>query len=273
MALLLAAPPALEAVSPSKSALAIQVRGVSHVYRGPKGEHLQALNDVDLDIRVGEFVSIVGPSGCGKTTLLGIMADLLAPTAGDVSVLGRSPRQAREAREYSFVFQRPVLFEWRSVLANVTLPLELAGVPRAEREERAVGALRMMGLERFARYKPWQLSAGMQQRVGLARAVVTHPSILFLDEPFAALDDILREELNLELAELSQRVGATVVMVTHSVSEAVWFSDRIFVMAPGHIVDTVPVHLGRPRAPSIRETDDFFHAVVAVQRLLRSRQR
>jgi NitT/TauT family transport system ATP-binding protein len=273
MSLLLEAPGNVEAVFAPPQAVALEARGLSHVYRGPRGETLTALSGLSFELRASEFVSIVGPSGCGKTTLLRILADLLEPTSGEVRVLGKSPRVARQTRQYSFVFQRPVLFEWRSVLSNVMLPLEVSGVKRKrEREEQAIGALRMVGLERFARYMPWQLSAGMQQRVGLARALVTRPSVLFLDEPFAALDELLREELNAELATLCQEVGATALLVTHSVSEAVWLSDRILLMhgGPGRIVDTVEVPFATPRGAALRESDAFFRTVVDVQRRLRS---
>jgi NitT/TauT family transport system ATP-binding protein len=253
-------------------AVALCARGLGHVYRGPHGEQLTALENLWFDVREGEFVSIVGPSGCGKTTLLRILADLIEPTSGETRVLGMSPSEARRKHAYSFVFQKPVLFDWRSVLDNVLLPLELAHLKRDERIERGLSALRMMGLERFASYRPWQLSSGLQQRVGLARALVTQPAVLFLDEPFGALDDMLREDLNAELADLCQRVGATALLVTHSVAEAVWLSDRVFVMhsGPGRIVDTVDVRLPRARTAALRESDAFFHTVVDVQHRLRA---
>jgi NitT/TauT family transport system ATP-binding protein len=248
------------------------VRGLTHVYRAPDGKGLVALADLSFTVRTGEFVGVVGPSGCGKSTLLRILADVIQPTAGVARVHGKSPRSARAAREFSFVFQRPVLFEWRSVLDNVGLPLEIERVPSAERVERSLAALRLMGLEGFARYAPWQLSAGMQQRVGLARALVTRPSVLFLDEPFASLDEIAREDLNAELALVCERLGATALLVTHSVPEAVWLCDRVIVMAtsPGRIVDIVTVPLPRPRERTARESDAFFRTVVRVQRLLRN---
>jgi NitT/TauT family transport system ATP-binding protein len=216
-------------------------------------------------------VGVVGPSGCGKSTLLRILADVIQPTSGVVRVRGKSPGSARAAREFSFVFQRPVLFDWRSVLDNVGLPLEIERVPAAERLERSLAALRLIGLESFGHYAPWQLSAGMQQRVGLARALVTRPSILYLDEPFASLDEIAREDLNAEVASVCERLSATALLVTHSVAEAVWLCDRVIVMAtsPGRIVDIVAVPLPRPRERSARESDAFFHTVVQVQRILR----
>jgi NitT/TauT family transport system ATP-binding protein len=247
------------------------VRDLTHVYRAPGGGGLVALAGLSFTVRSGEFVGVVGPSGCGKSTLLRILADVLQPTSGFVGVHGKSPRSARAAREFSFVFQRPVLFEWRSVLDNVGLPLEIERIPSAERVERSLAALRLMGLESFARYAPWQLSAGMQQRVGLARALVTRPSVLFLDEPFASLDEIAREDLNAELALVCEKLGGTALLVTHSVAEAVWLCDRIIVMAtaPGRIVDIVSVPLARPRERTARESDAYFHTVVKVQRILR----
>jgi NitT/TauT family transport system ATP-binding protein len=250
---------------------ALEVSGLTHVYRAPQGGQLVALADLSFSVRTGEFVGVVGPSGCGKSTLLRILADVIQPTSGLARVHSKSPAIARAAREFSFVFQRPVLFEWRSVLENVKLPLEIERVAAAEREERSLAALRLMGMERFARYAPWQLSAGMQQRVGLARALVTRPSVLFLDEPFASLDEIAREDLNAELASVCERLGTTALLVTHSVPEAVWLCDRVIVMAtsPGRIVDVVNVPLPRPRERTVRESNAFFHTVVQVQRILR----
>ena len=251
---------------------ALEVSRLTHVYRAPGGGQLVALADLSFTVRRGEFVGVVGPSGCGKSTLLRILADVIRPTSGVARVHGKPPGNARAAREFSFVFQRPVLFEWRSVLDNVGLPLEIERVPAAERDERSLAALRLMGLERFAGYAPWQLSAGMQQRVGLARALVTRPSVLFLDEPFASLDEIAREELNAELASVSERLNATALLVTHSVPEAVWLCDRVIVMAtsPGRIVDIIDVPLPRPREQAVRESDAFFHTVVQIQRRLRA---
>jgi NitT/TauT family transport system ATP-binding protein len=247
------------------------VRELTHVYRAPAGGQLLALQRLSFAVQRGEFVGVVGPSGCGKSTLLRILADVIQPTSGVARVHGKSPRNARAAREFSFVFQRPVLFEWRSILDNVGLPLEIEHVPTAERLERSLAALRLVGLEEFARYAPWQLSAGMQQRVGLARALVTRPSVLFLDEPFASLDEIAREDLNAELARACERLGASALLVTHSVPEAVWLCDRIVVMAttPGRIIEIVKVPLARPRVSAVRESEVFFHTVVQVQRILR----
>ncbi len=233
--------PSLEDEEPAPIAdAALEVRGLTQVYRGPHGESLTALSDVDFAIQRGEFVSIVGPSGCGKTTLLRVLADLQAPTSGEARVLGESPRQSRLERKYSFVFQRPVLFEWRSVLDNVTLPLEVSHASKSERRERALGALRLCGLERFASYAPWQLSAGMQQRVGLARALVTQPAVLLMDEPFGALDAQTRQSMHELLQQIWMRDRKTVVFVTHNVREALVLGDRVVVMAgrPGRAVIT-----------------------------------
>jgi NitT/TauT family transport system ATP-binding protein len=261
-----------DAVLADEAAAALEVRGLAHTYRARNDEAFAALGGIDFSVEPGEFVSIVGPSGCGKTTLLSVLADTLQPTRGEARVNGKPPRQARLDRDYSFVFQRPVLFEWRSVLDNVALPLELRGVDRGKRADQAHVALAQVGVERFEGYAPWQLSAGLQQRVALARALVTRPKVLLLDEPFASLDEITREELNVQLALVCERLGTTALLVTHSVTEAVWLSDRVIVMtsAPGRIVDCVQVPLPRPRTADVRETPVFFETVIEVQRLLRA---
>ena len=169
----------------------IAVRGVSKVFSVGKGEAV-ALQDADLEVKQGDFVSLIGPSGCGKTTLMRLIADLTEPTSGTIDVAGKTPRRAREDREYGYVFQAPVLYEWRTVLANVTLPLEIMGFERTRRRERARELLRMVGLERFERSYPWQLSGGMQQRVSIARALAFDPKLLLMDEPFGDLDEITR---------------------------------------------------------------------------------
>ncbi len=248
----------------------IEVQDVSKVFQVGKTV-ATALHDANLSIDEGEFVSLIGPSGCGKTTLMRLIADLIEPTSGSIQVAGKSPHEARIAREYGYVFQAPVLYDWRSVLANVMLPLEIMGYGRAERRQRAAELLAMVGLEGFHRQYPWQLSGGMQQRVSIARALAFDPKLLLMDEPFGALDEITRETMNYELLKIWQETGKTVVFVTHSIAEAVFLSSRIVVMTarPGRIREVIDVDLPHPRDSATRESARFFELTTRVREALR----
>jgi NitT/TauT family transport system ATP-binding protein len=244
----------------------IALEGVSKTYPSGAGP-TEALRDLTLAVERGEFVSLIGPSGCGKSTLLRLVGDLVPPSAGTVSVNGKSPHQARLDRDYGIVFQAPVLYDWRTVEANVRLPLEVMGAPRSERDARVRALLRLVGLDAFRRHYPWQLSGGMQQRVAIARALVTNPAILLMDEPFGALDEMTRERLNLELLTICGETGATVVFVTHSIAEAVFLSSRVVVLSPrpGRIERVVDVDLPRPRSEKTRALPRFFELVTTVR--------
>ena len=249
----------------------VRLRGVDKSFAA-RGEVLTAaLSGIDLEIRRGEFVSLIGPSGCGKSTLLRIIADLTQPTAGEVMVNGKSAASARRGREYGIVFQAPVLFDWRRVEDNVRLPLELLGMGRAEREERAGEMLRLVELTDFARHYPFQLSGGMQQRVAIARALALEPALLLMDEPFGALDEMTRERMNSEVLRIWEKTGTTIVFVTHSIPEAVFLSSRVVVMShrPGRITHTVEVDLPRPRGVETRELRRYFELVTEVRQELR----
>jgi len=239
---------------------------VSKTYSSQAGE-TPALLDVSLAIEQGEFISLIGPSGCGKSTVLRIVADLVPPSAGTVTVNGKSPEAARLDRDYGIVFQAPVLYDWRTVEANVRLPLEVAGRARDEREQRVRALLRLVGLDAFRNHYPWQLSGGMQQRVAIARALVTNPAILLMDEPFGALDEMTRERLNGELLNVCGETGATALFVTHSISEAVFLSTRVVVLSPrpGRIARVVDVDLPRPRNEKTRALPRFFELVTTVR--------
>jgi NitT/TauT family transport system ATP-binding protein len=232
---------------------------------------VRALQGVDLDVAPGEFVSLIGPSGCGKSTLLRLIGDLLAPSAGSISVNGKSPRQARLSREYGIVFQQPVLYDWRTVAQNVQLPLEVMRAPAIERRARADRLLHLVGLSEFADRYPWQLSGGMQQRVSIARALSFQPSLLLMDEPFGALDEMTRERLNRELLGIWSETGTTIIFVTHSIAEAVFLSDRVVVMSPrpGRVEAVITVDLPRPREAETRETEAYFELIGAVRHHLR----
>jgi NitT/TauT family transport system ATP-binding protein len=231
-----------------------------------------ALADVSIDIRRGEFVSLIGPSGCGKTTLLRVIADLERPTAGTISINGMSPNRARLSRAYGYVFQAPALYPWRSIARNVALPLEIMGLDRAERDRRVKQNLALVNLTGFDRKFPWQLSGGMQQRVSIARALVVEPDLLLMDEPFGALDEIVRDHLNEQLLELWAKTNKTVVFVTHSIPEAVFLSTRIVVMTPrpGKIYDVIESDLPRQRNLDIRETPKFLAIAHRVRQGLRA---
>jgi NitT/TauT family transport system ATP-binding protein len=248
------------------SAPVIDLRSVGKTFSSRAGT-TEALRDVTLSIAAGEFVSVIGSSGCGKSTLLRIVADLVEPSAGAVTVRGKSPRQARLDRDYGIVFQSPVLYEWRTVLENVRLPMELAGHERAEREGRPATLLGLVGLDGFHDHYPRQLSGGMQQRVAIARALALAPSILLMDEPFGALDEMTRERLNVELLVVRRQTAATVLFVTHSIPEAVFLSTRVVVMTarPGRIARIVEVDLPEPRGETTRALPRFFELVTAVR--------
>jgi len=248
----------------------VDLAGVAKTFESRAGA-TEALRAVSLSVDAGEFVSVIGPSGCGKSSLLRIVGDLVEPSAGVVRVKGKSARQARLDRDYGIVFQTPVLYDWRTVLENVQLPLELAGRPRAERLQRPRALLRLVGLDEFAGHYPWQLSGGMQQRVSIARALALNPSILLMDEPFGALDEMTRERLNQELLQVCAETAATVLFVTHSIAEAVFLSTRIVVMSPrpGGIERVVTVDLPRPRVGAIRADPRFFELVTTVRQSLR----
>ncbi len=233
---------------------------------------VNALSNVDLTISRGEFVAFIGPSGCGKTTLMRVIADLEQATAGSITVNGMSPEQARLQRAYGYVFQAAALYPWRNVLRNVMLPLEIMGLPADERLARAERQLDLVGLKGFERKFPWQLSGGMQQRVSIARAMACDPALLLMDEPFGALDEITRDHLNEQLLRLWERTAKTVIFVTHSISEAVFLSNRIVVMSPrpGRILEVVSNDLPAGRRLDIRETAEFAAVAHRVRVALRA---
>jgi NitT/TauT family transport system ATP-binding protein len=251
----------------------VAIAGVGKVFE-TAGGRTTALENVDLDIAPGEFVSLIGPSGCGKSTLLRLIGDLTAPTTGSITVNGKPARQAREDRDYGIVFQAPVLFDWRTVQANVALPLEVKGVAKADRDERTRAMLELVELKDFARHHPYQLSGGMQQRVSIARALALEPSILLMDEPFGALDEMTRERLNTEVQRIWQQTGTTVVFVTHSIPEAVFLSTKVVVMSarPGRIVRVIDIDLPRPRTDDTRESARYFQLITEVRETLRGRR-
>jgi len=255
----------------SPSGLAVQARHVSLTFQTADGE-VQALSNVDLDVAHGDFVSFIGPSGCGKTTLLRIIADLEQPTSGTLSVNGVTPEQARLQRHYGYIFQAAALYPWRTIERNVALPLEIMGYDAKLRRERVEHYLKLVNLSGFERKYPWQLSGGMQQRASIARALSFEPALLLMDEPFGALDEIVRDHLNEQLLRLWNQTKTTVLFVTHSIPEAVFLSTKIVVMTPrpGRIIDVIACDFPRERTLEFRETPEFIKIAQRVRSGLRS---
>ncbi len=259
---------------------AVSLRGVTVAFSAPDGATVRAVAPTDLEIPAGELVAIVGPSGCGKTSLLRVIAGLIEPSAGDARVFGAPPRQAQEAKQLGLVFQEPALLPWRDVAANIALGRQLN--PSRTRGGVDIDRLiNLVGLEGFRSFRPAALSGGMQQRVALARAIAIDPPLLLLDEPFAALDEITREQMRYELLRLwtldagGHRADRSAVFVTHSVSEAVAVGDRVIVMShqPGEIVADIPISRPHPRWPAQERTPGFHADVEEVRRALREQQR
>lgn len=250
---------------------AVTVTGVDKVF-DTKGGQVVALTEIDLTVAPGEFISLIGPSGCGKSTLLRLIADLETPTTGSVDVFGTSAHQARVDQRYGIAFQQAGLLPWRTVAANIALPLELSGMPKAAVHARVEELIALVGLGDFGDRFPDQLSGGMQQRVAIARALAKKPELLLMDEPFGALDEMTREYLQTELLRIAAETGAAVVFVTHSIPEAVYLSDRVVVMSPrpGRIAQVVPMLLGSTgsRADDLREDGAFFEMITAVREAL-----
>ncbi|MGJ8534819.1 MAG: ABC transporter ATP-binding protein [Alphaproteobacteria bacterium] len=249
----------------------IQIDDLSLIFETNDGP-VHALSDIDLSIAEGEFVSLIGPSGCGKTTLLRVIADLERATAGSITVNGVSPEQARLNRAYGYVFQAAALYPWRTIDRNIALPLEIMGLSKEEQNSRIAKNLDLVNLTGFEKKFPWQLSGGMQQRASIARALAVEPDLLLMDEPFGALDEIVRDHLNEQLLKLWEKTNKTVVFVTHSIPEAVFLSTKIVVMSPrpGRVHDVIDCNLPRERTLDVRETPQFLEIAHRVREGLRA---
>ncbi|TLQ01091.1 ABC transporter ATP-binding protein [Nesterenkonia salmonea] len=262
--------PAPEAAAPT----AVQATNVEKVFSTSSGQ-VHALSDVSLTVAPGEFVSLIGPSGCGKSTLMRLIADLEAPTGGQLSVFGKSPDRARRDQDYGIAFQKAGLLPWRTVADNVGLPLQLHKSSTADRKARVAELLEMVGLADFADRHPDQLSGGMQQRVAIARSLAEKPRLLLMDEPFGALDEMTRERMQTELLRICAETSATVVFVTHSIPEAVYLSDRVVVMSPrpGRIAEVIDMKLQSTdeRTDELREDTSYFDMITAVRESLHGR--
>jgi NitT/TauT family transport system ATP-binding protein len=248
----------------------VQVSATTKIFSRGKASAVRALDDINLDVEPGEFVSLIGPSGCGKSTLLRLIANLIEPTSGTLRVNGKPVAVARRDQDYGMAFQQAGLFEWRTVAKNIELPLELRKLPKNERRRRALELLDLVQLREFADHYPWELSGGMQQRVAIARALSCEPGLLLMDEPFGALDEMTREHMQIELLRICRTLGTTVVFVTHSIPEAVFLSERVVVMSPrpGRITSVIEVPLGE-RTDDTREDPAFFARITQVREALR----
>jgi len=259
------------AAKPAAQEVVIEASGLDLTFQTNDGP-VHALKDVNLSINKGEFVSFIGPSGCGKTTFLRTIAALEQPTGGQLSVNGMSPDQARRNRAYGYVFQAAGLYPWRTIEKNIKLPLEIMGFDRSEQDERVARVLQLVDLEGFGKKFPWQLSGGMQQRASIARALAFDADILLMDEPFGALDEIVRDHLNEQLLKLWARTNKTIGFVTHSIPEAVYLSTKIVVMSPrpGRITDVIDSDLPKERPLDIRDTPEFLAIAQRVREGLRA---
>jgi NitT/TauT family transport system ATP-binding protein len=248
----------------------VEAKGVGKTFGAGDGQ-VEALRGIDLHIEQGDFVSLIGPSGCGKSTLLRLIGDLVTPTTGTLVVNGKTPGQARLDRDYGIVFQSATLLDWRNVQKNVELPLEIMDFPDGERPARAREMLDLVQLGAFVDHYPWQLSGGMQQRVAIARALAFRPSLLLMDEPFGALDEMTREAMQQEVLRVWSETGTSVVFVTHSIPEAVFLSTRVVVMSPrpGRISHEIVVDLPERRDQDTREEPRYFELVIEVREALR----
>ena len=255
----------------SQPAPAVEIRGVTKVFNPAGANEVLALDNIDLNVAAGDFVTLIGPSGCGKSTLLRLVAALVESTEGNVLVNGKTADQARLDRDYSMVFQRAGLFDWRNVSRNIELPLELMGWKAADRRRRSAEMLELVKLDEFAGHHPSELSGGMAQRVAIARAMSFRPALLLMDEPFGALDEMTREHMQNELLRIWSETETTVIFVTHSISEAVFLSTRVVVMSPrpGRIAAVIDNELGT-RDDAARDTPQFFANVSAVRKALRA---
>ena len=258
-------------VSVAPQAPVIEAKNLDLTFQTADGP-VQALRDVNLTIGKGEFVSFIGPSGCGKTTFLRVIAALERPTGGAITVNGMTPDEARKSRAYGYVFQAAGLYPWRTIEKNIKLPLEIMGFDAGEQDRRVKNVLQLVDLEGFGKKFPWQLSGGMQQRASIARALAFDADILLMDEPFGALDEIVRDHLNEQLLHLWARTDKTILFVTHSIPEAVYLSTKIVVMSPrpGRITDVIDSPLPRERPLDIRDTPAFLDIAHRVREGLRA---
>lgn len=251
-----------------KNETEIKIKGLCVTFPDKDGgDDIQALKDVNLEIKEGEFVSLLGPSGCGKTTLLRSIADLQEISSGIISVKGRTPKEIRLSQKYGIVFQSPVLYDWRTVRRNICLPMEVIGLPKKERTRRIDEVLELVGLSKFGKKYPHQLSGGMQQRVGIARALALDPEILLMDEPFSALDEFTKEKLHMDLLDIWRKTKKTILFVTHNLQESVLLSDKVVVLSPhpGRVSAVVDIDLPRPRELSCKDSPEFAQLVSKVR--------
>ena len=249
----------------------VLLQDIDKIFGEGASSQVHALKQINLQVEKNEFISLIGPSGCGKSTLLRVVGDLVQPSTGVATVNGKSARQARLDQDYGIVFQAATLYDWRTVAKNVQLPLELMQYSRAEKERLTQAMLALVELSDFAAHYPWQLSGGMQQRVAIARALAFEPSILLMDEPFGALDEMTRERLNLELLNIWRKTETTVLFVTHSITEAVFLSTRVMVMSarPGRLTADIAIDLPQPRNTETRSSVRFFELETTVRKALR----